>query len=91
MHPDTRCHVGPCELACVIWQVLEGQLPLEWEAVITLGCCVVPTPYAATRSLAQTFGLDDLVVSLPSIAHADYTCCVAKSTKLHSVLPLISI
>lgn len=46
-----------------IQRVLEGRLPLAWEAALMLGCCAAPAPHAASRDLGDTFSLKDLVVN----------------------------
>ena len=48
-----------------IGRVLEGRLPLAWEAALMVGCCAAPAPHAASRDLGDTFSLTDLAVGPP--------------------------
>lgn len=76
-----------------IQRVLEGRLPLAWEAALMLGCCAAPGPHAASRDLGDTFSLTDLVVSaarhqsalpaLPFLLALILSACQARTTVMY--------
>lgn len=55
-----------------IGRVLEGRLPLAWEAALMVGCCAAPAPHAASRDLGDTFSLTDLAVGPPPCLPASH-------------------